>query len=252
MNLQQEAEGSDNSKIIAPPKYLWFLILTYTMIIVLANCFTSRPIQIFTLITNAGVIILPLSFLMLSIITEVYGYKYARLAIWYGFLFSSVFIIYSFIITNIPSPLFPTNNNEFNYLLRGNEKIVVASLISYLVSEFLNSYCLAKLKIRTQGHCVTLRFTVSLLLAIVSSSIFFNIIKSYENIANNSLISAIINMCLIKMVIGIVSLTSLIRLADRLKKIEQLDIYDWQTKFNLFSLNIDYLKRDNVLLENSK
>ncbi len=70
------------------PNFLWFLTLTYAMVIILANWFDPRLIKVFGLTTDAGTLIFPLTFLLSDLITEVYGYKHARRAIWCGFLFS--------------------------------------------------------------------------------------------------------------------------------------------------------------------
>ena len=40
------------------PKYLWFLTLSYSMVIVLANWFDPRLIRLFGLDTDAGTLIL--------------------------------------------------------------------------------------------------------------------------------------------------------------------------------------------------
>ena len=84
---------------------LWFLTLTYTMIIVLANWFDARLIHLIGLDTDAGTLVFPLTFLLSDLVTEVYGYKFARRAIWCGFLFNAVFLIYSQIVIHLPSQI---------------------------------------------------------------------------------------------------------------------------------------------------
>ena len=67
------------SKVISShPKYLWFLTLAYSMVIVLANWFDPRLIRVFSLDTDAGTLIFPLTFLLSDLITEIYGYKHAK------------------------------------------------------------------------------------------------------------------------------------------------------------------------------
>src|SRR5262245_18687209 len=101
------------------PDWLWFLTLTYAMVIELTNWFDPRLINI-GLDTDAGTLIFPLTFLLSDLITEVYGYKYARRAIWCGFLFNALFIIYGQIVIHMPSPSYPTNNDMFDTLLTTN------------------------------------------------------------------------------------------------------------------------------------
>src|SRR3990167_4672910 len=124
---------------LSQPKFLWFLTLTYSMVIVLANWFDPRLIKIFGLTTDAGTLIFPLTFLLSDLITEVYGYKNARRAIWCGFLFNALFILYGQLVIHMPSPDYHTNNAMFDTLLATNVRIIIASCLSYLISEPLNS-----------------------------------------------------------------------------------------------------------------
>jgi uncharacterized PurR-regulated membrane protein YhhQ (DUF165 family) len=77
------------------PRYLWFLIVAYVVVILMANWFDVRLVRVGVLITDAGTLIFPITFLLSDLITEVYGYKNARLAIWCAFLFNLLFILYS-------------------------------------------------------------------------------------------------------------------------------------------------------------
>jgi len=240
------------SKIIRlQPSYLWFLTLTYTMVIVLANWFDPRLIHIFGLDTDAGTLIFPFTFLLSDLITEVYGFKHARRAIWCGFLFNALFIIYGQIVIHMPSPDYPTNNKNFDTLLATNIRIILASVISYLISEPLNSMIMAKLKIKMKGHYLGIRFVSSTIVASGTDSLIFGIIAFYGTMNNANLTSLIFCMWLIKVFIEIVGLPISIRLAKKLKKLEELDIYDKKTNFTIFSLNADYTEKDNEFLKHS-
>lgn len=123
----------------------------------MANWFDIRLIRIGNLVTDAGTIIFPLTFLLSDLITEVYGYKNARRAIWCGFLFNALFIAYGQIITHLPSPHYANLNKSFDTLLTMNARIIIASTISYFCAEPLNSFIMSKLKIFMQGHKMALR-----------------------------------------------------------------------------------------------
>lgn len=227
------------------PSHLWFLTLTYVMVIVLANWFDPRLIDLFGLVTDAGTLIFPFTFLLSDLITEVYGYKYARRAIWCGFLFNALFIIYGQIIIHIPAPNYSTQNDMFDALIATNIRIIVASAISYLISEPLNSLVMAKLKIKMHGRYLGIRFIMSTLIAAGVDSLFFGFIAFYGTMKDKHLISLIFTMWFIKIAIEILGLPISIRYAKKLKKYEQLDVYDKKTKFNIFSLDTYYTTEDN-------
>ncbi len=235
----------DSKLISTQPKYLWFLTLTYSMVIVLANWFDPRLINIFGLNTDAGTLIFPLTILLSDLITEVYGYKHARRAIWCGFLFNALFIIYGQVIIHMPSPNYPTNNTVFDTLLATNVRIILASAISYLSSEPLNSFVMAKLKIKTKGRYLGIRFVLSTIVASGTDSTIFSIIAFYGVMSDSNLIMLALTMWFIKVFIELIGLPISIRLTKKLKKMEQLDIYDKQTNFNILSLDTNYTARDN-------
>ncbi|MCC2644546.1 MAG: hypothetical protein K0R94_324 [Burkholderiales bacterium] len=233
------------------PKALWFLIVTYISIILLANWFDIRLIRIFGLETDAGTLIFPLTFLCSDLITEVYGYKFARQAIWTGFLFNLVFIIYGQIIVHLPSPSYAiVINNNFDNLLGFNIRIILASTLSYFCAEPLNSYLMAKLKLKTNGKYISVRFVLSTFIASFFDSFIFGSLAFAGTMSNSNLMRFNVTMWLIKVAIEIIGLPVSIHLAKFLKKHEKLDIYDSGTKFNLFSLEANYNNSNNHFLIN--
>ncbi len=236
-----------NTNIIQlKPNFLWFLTLTYTMVIVLANWFDPRLIKILGLTTDAGTLIFPLTFLLSDLITEVYGYKHARRAIWCGFLFNALFIVYGQLVIHMPSPDYPTNNQMFDTLLATNIRIIIASGISYLISEPLNSYVMSKLKIKMQGRFLGVRFISSTVIASGVDSFIFSVIAFYGVMSNVNLFYLILTMWFIKVLIEVAGLPISIRLAKKLKQTEKLDIYDKNTNFNVFKLDTKYVENDNA------
>lgn len=227
------------------PNFLWFLTLAYSMVIVLANWFDVRLIKIFGLTTDAGTLIFPLTFLLSDLITEVYGYKYARRAIWCGLLFNVIFILYGQIVIHLPNPDYPTHNELFDTLHAANARIIFASCISYLIAEPLNSLVMAKLKIKMQGRYMGVRFLSSTMIAAGVDSFIFGSIAFYGVMSNVNLWYLILTMWFIKVVIEILGLPLSIRLAKILKQKEALDIYDKRTDFGLFTLDTKYTDRDN-------
>jgi uncharacterized integral membrane protein (TIGR00697 family) len=234
-----------SNKLILQPTFLWFLILSYSMVMVLANWFDVRLIQIFGLNTDAGTLVFPFTFLLSDLITEVYGFKYARRAIWCGFLFNAVFVIYGQVIIHLPSPSYATQNAAFDALFALDKRIIFASAISYLCSEPLNSFIMAKLKIFFSGRYLALRFVSSTFIASLVDSVIFTVIAFYGAMQNRELIELMLTMWLIKVAIEIVGLPISISLVKKLKQKEKLDIYDNNTNFNLFTLNTTYSEAAN-------
>lgn len=229
------------------PKLLWLLTLSYVAALLMANWFDIRLIYLgHGLLTDAGTIIFPLTFLISDLMTEVYGYKQTRRAIWLGFLFNLIFILYGLMVTHLPSPSsdIAPNNVAFDQMFGFNMLIILASFVSYLIAEPLNALFLAKLKIRLNGRLMAGRFLLSTMLGAILDTSIFSVIAFYY-LPMGHLIRFIMTMWVIKVIIEIIGLPLSIYLAKRLKKYEKLDIYDTGTKFNLFNLNAHYKLSNN-------
>lgn len=227
------------------PQFLWFITLSFSMILVFANLFDPRLVTLWGLTTDAGTLIFPLTFLLSNLITEVYGYKQARRAIWVGFFFNALFILYGQLVIHMPSPSYPTHNAAFNVLFMLDMRVILASGISYLCAEPLNSYVLAKLKVKTKGRYMPLRFVLSTVFASGLDSLIFGVAAFYGLMNSSNLLSLILTMWLIKVAIEVCGLPLSLLCAKKLKRAERLDIYDIDTNFTLFKLEHSYTMRQN-------
>ena len=241
------SEDAANQETLAnsAPKYLWFLILSYSMVIAISNWFDSRLVLLFGLPISPGALSFPLTFLISDIITEVYGYKNARKAIWAAFLFNVLFIAYGQMIIHMPSPSFSTLNEAYSQILSLNTRIVVASFLSYLISEPINAYLVAKLKLVLKGQFMGFRFITSTLVASGIDSVFFGMIAFYGVFSHEHLFSLIINIWLVKSAVEIIGLPISTRVCKYIKNKEQMDIYDDNTRFTPFSMDTKYSRTSN-------
>lgn len=234
------------ANVIQPfPRYLWFLVLSFTIVMIMSNWFDARLISLFGFVTTPGTLIFPLTYLLSDLITEVYGYKHARRAIWVGFLFNFVFIGFGQIVTHLPSPAFATRNAAFDQVLASNVQIIIGSALSYLIAEPLNAMIMAKLKRYFHGRYMGMRFVVSTFFAAGLDSFLFMIIAFYGMLSIPEIVKVALTVWLIKVVIEVIGLPISIRLAKRLKRVEGLDVFDRNTLFNLFRLDANYDESDN-------
>lgn len=223
------------------PRYLWLLMLIYAQALVVANWFDARLIAIGPFVTDAGTIIFPLTFIVGDMITEVYGYQYARQAIWIGFFTNLIVLFYGQLIIHLPSPASAPFNHLFSTLLAQNLRICLASSISYLCAEPANAYLVAKLKIINHGRWMWLRFLLSTMIGASIDTTIFSIAAFYAVIPMHEIAVMIGTVWLAKVVIEIIGLPFSTTLAKKLKRIEGVDQYDYHTKFTLWRWNITYL-----------
>lgn len=229
-----------------PFRYLWVFFIAYVSILMMANWYDARIVSLFGIDTDAGTLIFPLSFLCADIITEVYGYKRARAAIWTAFVINLIYLGYGLLVTHMPTPDFAKNSNAaFDAIMSMNIWIVIASIISYLCGEPLNAALVAKLKVLFDGSFMPVRFFFSTFIAAFIDSLMFSFIAFLHIFSVSDILKLALSMWLIKVAIELIGLPISVTLAKKLKRLERTDIYDNNTRFNLFSTDTQYQQKDN-------
>jgi uncharacterized integral membrane protein (TIGR00697 family) len=189
---------------------------------------------------GAGNIFFPIGYIFGDILTEVYGYARARKVIWAGFLGLAFAAFMSLVVIQLPaSPDEPFNavyQPAIETALGGTWRIVIASLIAYWCGDFLNSYVLAKMKVRTEGRWLWARTIGSTIVGqAVDSAIFYPM--AFYGVWSDALLlqTMVFNWCFkVSVEVLFTPLTYLI--VGVLKRAEHEDFYDVHTDFTPFSL----------------
>jgi len=111
--------------------------------------FSVGPVQLLPIITDGGAFLFPLAYVLGDVISEVYGFKAARRAIFTGFAMALLTVATFFVVQHAPGASFYTNQEAYENVLGPVPQIVAASLAGYLTGQFLNSYVLVWMKART-------------------------------------------------------------------------------------------------------
>ena len=238
-------KNQEDVPLIQYPKYLWFLTVAFSMTLAMSNWYDSRLIEVFGISVTPGSLVYSITFLLSNVITEVYGFKSARKAILTALLFNVIFLVYGFVVMHLPTPGGAGYNESFNSFLLINSRIITGSFISYMISEPVNSFVVAKLKLKTKGGYLGIRFIASVLISGIIDSFLFIIIAFYGAVSNKGVLDLILHIWIVKTIVELSLLPLSIKLAKKLKVHEKLDIFDTNTDFTMFSLNSDYKESDN-------
>lgn len=223
--------------------YRFFPIVTalFVTALIISNIISVKLIDFFGITLPAAVILFPFAYIFGDILTEVYGYAKARQVIWIGFFCNLLAVVAIMAGGLLPAASFWTINGFTNaqvsqqaYLgiLGAAPRLLLASFISYLVGEFLNSYVLAKLKVATQGKYLWLRTISSTIVGEGVDSIFFISIAFLGTIPVAVLLPMIIAQWIFKVSYEVIATPLTYLAVNNLKRIEQEDFYDQQTDFN--------------------
>ncbi|HSF83208.1 MAG TPA: queuosine precursor transporter [Anaerolineales bacterium] len=227
--------------------YRWFPFVTAVFIttLIVSNIIAVKIVHIAGLFLPAAVILFPVAYIFGDILTEVYGYGRARQVIWTGFFCNLLAVIAIWLAGRLPAAPFwsagafqtpETAQSAYQAILGFTPRLLLASFIAYLIGEFLNSFVLARLKVRTAGRFLWLRTITSTLVGQGADSAVFISIAFVGIFPAGDLGQAILSQWLFKVVYEALATPLTYLIVNALKKAEGVDYYDRDTDFNPLSV----------------
>jgi uncharacterized integral membrane protein (TIGR00697 family) len=190
---------------------------------------------------GAGNLFFPISYIFGDVLTEVYGYARARRAIWCGAgALSFATLMSNVILAMPPDPSEPYNLSlqpALDVVFGSTWRIVAASILAFWVGDFVNSYVLAKVKIRTSGRLLWVRTIGSTVAGQLVDSVVFYPIAFYGIWKTSTLIEIIIFNWALKVLVEVVCTPLTYAVVNGLKRAEGEDHFDVGTNFTPFSLD---------------
>ncbi len=202
--------------------------------LIIANIIAVKLISIGGLILPAAIIIFPVSYIFGDILTEVYGYRWARRVIWLGFFCNLLAVLAIWLGGLLPSAPVWESQQAYATILGYAPRLLIASFIAYLVGEFANSFILAKMKIRTKGRWLWTRTIGSTIVGQGLDSTLFIIVAFAGTQPWGILGTIILTHWLVKTGYEALATPFTYAVVNYLKKKEGIDAYDYDTSFNPF------------------
>jgi queuosine precursor transporter len=216
-------------------RYYDVAVALFVAALLTANIIAVKLIHIGALILPAGVVIFPVSYILGDVLTEVYGYRWARRAIWLGFLGNLIAVLAIWLAGILPAPEFWQNQGAYETILGFTPRLLLASFCAYLVGEFANSTILAKMKIWTQGRHLWARTIGSTIVGQGLDSLVFILIAFSGLMATPALVTAVLSQWLFKSLYEAVATPLTYVVINTLKRVEGVDTYDTETDFTPFA-----------------
>ena len=217
-------------------RYFDVAVALFVASLLTANIIAVKLIEIGPLILPAGVVIFPLSYILGDILTEVYGYRYARRAIWLGFVGNLVAVLAIWVAGLLPAPVFWEGQEAYSAILGFTPRLLLASFAAYLVGEFANSTIMAKMKVWTQGRHLWTRTIGSTVVGQGLDSLVFIVIAFGGLMAMPALTTAILSQWVFKSAYEALATPLTYMVVNYLKRAEGVDAYDVDTNLNPFAL----------------
>lgn len=122
------------------------LMAISTGAMLIANIIAGKQFQIFDFALPCAVVIFPITYILSDVFSEVYGYKWSRRAAWVSFGMN-LFAVAAFQMTiALPGVAWFTSQEAFEVVLGNTPRILIASLLSYMVGDWVNDRVFRRMK----------------------------------------------------------------------------------------------------------
>jgi uncharacterized integral membrane protein (TIGR00697 family) len=220
----------------------------FVMTLILSNVASSAKIvdlgfSIFglPLAFDGGTLLFPLSYVFGDILTEVYGFRASRRVIWTGFCALAISSLVFLLLRVLPAdPVWEgyAGSAAYDAILGGMSTggIAIASLAGYFAGEFLNSALLSKIKVAMNGKLLFVRTIGSTLAGELVDSVIFVFIASLAGVFGWELFATlVVTNYILKCLIEVLMTPVTYLAVCKLKKAEQMDVYDRGIVYNPFA-----------------
>lgn len=156
-------------------------------------------IQWLDIVVTPGVFIYPLTFLIVDMLNEFYGLRLARKAIFFAFASNALITVLLSTTSFLPGLSGWKLDEPYSEVMTHVSSVLVASSISFVFSEYVNSSLLNKIKQLTSSRFLFLRVFLSTFFAVIIDSFIFCFIAFYGAMTNAEILNIVYVQIAIKM-----------------------------------------------------
>ena len=210
--------------------------ILFNVCLIAANLLETKVIQVGSITVTAGLLVFPISYIINDCIAEVWGFKKARLIIWSGFAMNFFVVGLGLIAVALPAAPFWEGEQHFDFVFGMAPRIVVASLLAFLVGSFLNAYVMSKMKVASGGRNFSARAIWSTEVGETADSLIFFPIAFGGLIAWPELLVMMGTQIVLKSLYEVIILPITIRVVKAVKRIDGSDVYDTDISYNVLKV----------------
>ena len=133
-----------------PKPLLVYLVAIYAASLLAANILANHMIVFISWTTSAGILTFPITYILASVLAEVYGYRWARRAAWLSLALNALMAGLIQLSIILPGPVW-YDGVYFTTAIGGTWRIVLASLTAFTVGKYANDRMYVHLKGKHTG-----------------------------------------------------------------------------------------------------
>jgi len=145
-------EAMDNRNLATgkPKPLLVYLVAIYSASLLIANILAHHMLVFINFTASAGILTFPLTYILASVLAEVYGYRWARRAAWVSLALNALMAGLIQLSIVLPQPQW-YDAIPFQTAIGGTWRVVLASLTAFTVGKYANDRVFSHLKGKHTG-----------------------------------------------------------------------------------------------------
>jgi uncharacterized integral membrane protein (TIGR00697 family) len=155
------------------------LVAVFTGLVLISNVTATKGIAFgpiigdWSLITDGGFIVFPLTYVIGDVLSEVYGFKATRRAIFIGFAMEALAGLVFWVTIYLPPADFYANQAAFEVVVRAFTQLIVAGLAGFIVGQTVNAWIVVRIKARTKEKHLWARLVGSTVVGQLADTVVF-------------------------------------------------------------------------------
>ena len=183
------------------------LIALYVILVAFSNIAASKTVAFnfgfVEFFAPASALLFSATFLITDIVNERFGRKETQYMIGIAFISQIALVLFSYITIKATSAPFFQNQEAFEIILGNVPRMVIASLVAFLISENADAYLFDWIRTLTKGKYLWMRNVFSSIPSMFADSVIFVALAFYGTIP---IVPLIIGLTAIKWIAGIIDI----------------------------------------------
>ena len=123
------------------------LTVIFVSAMLISNIITTKQLQFpFGITMTSAIVIFPITYILSDVFSECYGYKWSRITCYLAFAMNLLMVGIFVLTINLPAPAYWQNQEAYQTVLGSTPRVLVSSLLAYVIGDFVNDKIFAKMK----------------------------------------------------------------------------------------------------------
>jgi uncharacterized integral membrane protein (TIGR00697 family) len=163
--------------------------------LIISNVLAFKTFMIGSVVLPTAVILFPIVYITNDVLTEVFGFERTKTVILTGFAMNMIAVIGYNIAIILPEPPFFEGQESFRLVLGNSFRVLVASMVSYIIGSLVNAKVMEKMK---NGKSLFARCVLSTFFGEGLDSLIFITIAFVGTMSLSSLVVMIVCQAMLK------------------------------------------------------